>query len=524
MDEANSELSGIKYSAIFNDKVENFLATKDFKDKLFEYTTIYDNLVSNSTFFRKGVFNHYQASEIAKSLNSHGFFKAEHSIYLNPNNEKREVKTEAELLELIQNEKNAILKNHKLSSAFSELDEKLKANSELRDFREFLLNHQELLPEFSNPELLKEKLWKSYLIKQKEHFMSLMEVYNEGKYRLQSITDKASQEATQWQEVINIFNRRFSVPFVVGIENKQDVILRRVTPNLHFQYVDGSELIPVERSLLTDVLSNGEKRALYILNIIFEVEARKLSRTKTLFVIDDIADSFDYKNKYAIIEYLNDILHEENFRQIILTHNFDFYRTVSTRLELSGNNFHICKAHNNLSLEADTMYKDRFKLWKDNVCKGENKKMLIALIPFARNIAEHCGLSNEVNQLTALLHVKENTDSFTVIDLEEIFKKVFNGSISNLVDRQQNVKQMIYDEAKKILNDDTYKLDLENKIALSIAIRLKSEDFMIKKIDDINVVSNIRSNQTATLIKKYKEKYGGFKLLTQKRNNFKKVF
>lgn len=56
--------------------------------------------------------------------------------------------------------------------------------------------------------------------------------------------------------------------------------------------------------MLLNVLSQGEKRALYILNIIFEIEARKELDQKTILIIDDIADSFDYKNKYAIIEYL----------------------------------------------------------------------------------------------------------------------------------------------------------------------------------------------------------------------------
>jgi hypothetical protein len=47
---------------------------------------------------------------------------------------------------------------------------------------------------------------------------------------------------------------------------------------------------------------------LYILNIIFEVKARIKANQETIFIVDDIADSFDYKNKYAIIEYLKEIL------------------------------------------------------------------------------------------------------------------------------------------------------------------------------------------------------------------------
>ncbi len=59
-----------------------------------------------------------------------------------------------------------------------------------------------------------------------------------------------------------------------------------------------------------------------------------MARQETIFVVDDIADSFDYKNKYAIIQYLMDITEESYFKQIILTHNFDFFRTICKRVVL----------------------------------------------------------------------------------------------------------------------------------------------------------------------------------------------
>ena len=45
---------------------------------------------------------------------------------------------------------------------------------------------------------------------------------------------------------------------------------------------------------------------------------------------------FTNKNKYAIIEYIRDLLRLplQNFKIIVLTHNFDFYRTLSSRLNL----------------------------------------------------------------------------------------------------------------------------------------------------------------------------------------------
>ena len=44
------------------------------------------------------------------------------------------------------------------------------------------------------------------------------------------------------------------------------------------------------------------------------------------FQLEEIA-----KNKYAIIEYLKDISEDPKFKMIILTHNFDFYKTIKKR-------------------------------------------------------------------------------------------------------------------------------------------------------------------------------------------------
>ena len=56
-----------------------------------------------------------------------------------------------------------------------------------------------------------------------------------------------------------------------------------------------------------------------------------------MIIFDDVADSFDYKNKFAIIEYIRDLHLSNDFRLIILTHNFDFYRTIASRIALPHN-------------------------------------------------------------------------------------------------------------------------------------------------------------------------------------------
>lgn len=505
VNEEESLLANISYINIFNEKVENFLSTKDLKDKLSEYTKNYDSLLDNSAFFRKGIFNHYQAGEIAKQLKTHGFFKADHTIYLNTDTEKKEITSEDQLKKVIADEMKSIMDDPKLKKSFTEIDTKLKANQDLRSFREFLLNNMSIIPELTNPELFKEKLWKAYIIKHIEPFNLLMAEYDNGKKRIEEITDTASTQVTKWQEVINIFNSRFSVPFKVSIANKQDVILKRDTPNIEFQFSDeGGEPVSVNRKDLIDILSNGEKRALYILNIIFEVEARKQGKIPTLFIVDDIADSFDYKNKYAIVEYLHDILHEVDFKQIILTHNYDFYRTIWKRFDLNGANFHISKNAESISLVKESMYKDPFQKWKADTHEENNEEILIAMIPFVRNLAEYCGFREEFNQLTSLLHIKNDTDNITVKSLTDIFCKILKDQdFGNLTESEDNVKSLIFNEATKITENGSFN-DLEKKIVLSISIRLKAEEFLISKINNPAWVANINSNQTAKLIKKYK--------------------
>src|SRR3990167_4996490 len=334
LDKAEPAFENIIYQKIFNEKVVAFLETKDFKTKLSEYITKYNELIDSSTYFKKGVFNHNNASAIAKNLKDNGFFKANHSVSLNAKEKNRVIITEAELEEVIQQEKDSILKNPDLVKAFEEIDKKITANQDLRGFRDYVEKHPSILPELENLNALRQKLWISYLKRNIEAYKTLELEYSKGQEEIEKIVTQAKKEETQWRKVIEEFNRRFFVPFKLSVENQEDVILKSELPSIKFVFHDFADTAQIEERELFQVLSSGELRALYILNIIFEVEARLQSNQETLFVVDDIADSFDYKNKYAIIEYLKDISNENIFKQIILTHNFDFYRTVSSRLDM----------------------------------------------------------------------------------------------------------------------------------------------------------------------------------------------
>ena len=508
IDQADAPYAGIKFDRVFDSKILTFLATKDFNSALQEYIQKYDQLISASQYFQKGTFNYYNAATVAKNLAANGFFKANHIVTLNGGS-RVEIKNEKELETLIQKEKDAITNDQELRRKFAEIEKQLEKNVDLRNFHAYLLENDALLPKLANIERFKEELLKSYFKVKSELYLTLVERYIETEKRKKEIEETAGKQRTQWEHVIDIFNNRFFVPFTLVAKNKIAVMLKENTPlNLSFSFKDGTDEAVLERDALLTALSTGEKKALYVLNIIFEVEVRIKSKHDTIFVIDDIADSFDYKNKYAIIEYLRDIAEVPHFSQIILTHNFDFFRTVSSRFVSRSNCYMAFKTEKGLLLDkAEGVTNIFVKDWKKEFFTDTKKK--VASIPFIRNMIEFTrGPSDpEFIRLTSLLHWKEpDTGKITIGDLDKAFQSVFGG-MDKSADAAKPVSQVMMDTVADCLKAP-HGFNFENKIVLSIAIRLLAEQYMIKRIADPGFVAGIKYSQTGKLFVKFKEKFG----------------
>lgn len=496
----------IIYKNVFSDKSEEFLSSPEIRTKLIEYMNKYDELIGKSKYLSRG-FNHTNASTIAKNLKDNGFFKAKHTVNLVSQNGKQEVKTEKELEDLIEKEKQDILSNPELKTIFDEIDEKISANKNLRDFRDYLSQNISIVPELTNLEAFKEKLILSYLKGKRELFASLAEAFEKGQKEMESIIRKANQESTQWSLVIDDFNQRFSVPFKLSIANQDQVILNAKVPVVKFEFTDGGITKNVEESNLLRVLSTGEKRALYLLNIIFEIRARIAANTKTLVVLDDVADSFDYKNKYAIVEYIKDNADSDIFHQIILTHNYDFFRTITSRLDMARENkLNTDKGASEITIFQETYQNNPLTHWKTKL--ETNDSMLIAAIPFARNIAEFSGDEENLNKLTSLLHYKEETDGITISDLQGILRLIFKDKANVvLANGSDPVLAKIFSVAESISTGTRQRLELEEKVCLAIAIRLKAEMYIVNELKDPIFWKGIAKNQSNALYEKYKEKF-----------------
>jgi hypothetical protein len=507
IDQQDAPYAEIKFDRIFDDKVLAFLQTLDFKTALQDYIQKYDKLISASQYFKKGTFNYFNASTVAKTLAANGFFEAQHTLTLTGDKE-RTIQNEEELIAIIQKEKEAISNDVNLRKSFADIEKQLERNAELRNFHSYLLEHELLLPKLGNIGSFKEELLKSYFKVKADVYLDLVNRYQSTEKRKKEIEETAGKQRTQWERVIDIFNNRFFVPFTLMARNKIAVMLKENTPlNLSFSFKDGVDEAVLERDTLLTALSTGEKKALYILNIIFDVEARIRDKQDTLFVVDDIADSFDYKNKYAIIEYLRDIADVSHFRQIILTHNFDFFRTISGRFVHHANCFMAFKTDKGLILDkAEGVTNIFVKDWKKEFFSNPKKK--VASIPFIRNMIEYTRGTSDPHYLilTSLLHWKEpDTGTITIGDLDKAFQSVFGGA-----DKSPNaakpVAKVMVDTVADCLNA-AQGFNFENKIVLSIAIRLLAEQYMINRIAEPAFVASIKTSQTGKLFGRFKEKY-----------------
>ena len=498
-----SQLSTVVYAAVFNDKTVGLLESGSIKDQLEKYIQKYNELVSKSDVLSKQ-FNHYSASTVNKQLKDNGFFEAKHTVNLRTKDGMKEISTADELAEKIEEERKKILTDKDLATKFDAIDKKIQ-NTELRNFRDYLFDNQHILPYLKDFKKLQKDLWIAYLVDQKDLYNQFLDAYRTSKVTIEGAIEQAKSERTEWEAVVEAFNKRFSVPFKMNVANQDDVILKGSQPSISFKFSDGDGEGDVARDSLLKVLSQGEKRALYILNILFEVETRRKQGAVTVLVVDDIADSFDYKNKYAIIEYLKEISASGLFLCLFLSHNFDFYRSISGRLGLRRDcKLHATKTGRKLKLVKEKYQKNPFNHWKDNL---NTPSFCISAIPFVRNLAEYCGLDAEFLKLTSLLHVKSDTDTLTLDELCTIYKKL-------LADKQQLaltppgklVIDVINEEAESVFNQQEEAVELEGKIVLSIAIRLLAEWHMIRTINDAAFVASITENQTIKLLQEYKQR------------------
>ena len=486
--EPEIECSDIPYSVIFDDTVLKKIKDTKFQEGIRDFITSSDEIYSSFEYLEKGNLTLPKLKDLKKSLVKDAFFVKQNKVILSG--------------------QDAITNSEALEQHISNIETKIQQTPAYKAI-ENLLNDSKgiVLKDIieTNPEIigflaldklqtLKKCLWGSYIRHNSILFEELCDKYND----FSEAIDALEIDDTPWKKALDIFNQRFTVPFMMNVVNLKGAIIGESVPRVEFSFKKGDTVKTIDRSKLEklDTLSQGEKRALYLLNIIFDIEQIKNTGEETLLVIDDIADSFDYKNKYAIIEYLYELAQVSNIYMLILTHNFDFYRTVASRLSVNRSNRLIADYSNDvLKLEVEYYQDKPFKNWKNN----PKEKDIFALLPFVRNLIEY-GVDQNISHtgedflfLTSLLHEKQDSRRITFGDIEPLYKHYagvtqFDASVGTDV----VVLSKLYSVCDDITTSDT---KLENKIVLSIGIRHKAEEYIIQQIHNYTGQLSWRKNK-----------------------------
>lgn len=466
----------ILYADIFDESVLKKILNQVFQDSIEEFCVSYEEIYKSFTFLDKGNFTLGKLKNINKALDSNHFFVKENKITLDGDY-------------IVNNSNDLKGKIDEIESELKKVDAYTKIEKLLNDskgivLRDIIENNPHIIPYLKSSRLdfFKKQLWISYIKKHIEIFQALENKYNLLEDKLGTI----NLEDTQWSKALRIFEERFTLPYKMSIQNYKSTIIGSSIPKIEFTFKKNGKSVSLDRSRLDniDVLSQGEKRALYLLNIIFDIEKLKNTGREIVFIIDDIADSFDYKNKYAIVEYLYEIAQNNKFYLLILSHNFDFHRTISGRLSLLGPS----RLYTNIEQDKIVLTQEKYQKkspfipWKNN----PNLVNVLALIPFVRNIIEYTVKDYSKNKdyllLTSLLHIKHETNTIIFNDLLDIYNRCLNiDTFKSDIELDWKVCEALYKEADKVTTVDC---DLEYKLLLAMAIRHKAERFMFNVLEN----------------------------------------
>lgn len=475
------ELAGIKYQTLFNVQTDKVWGDPDFAKSVSTYIEKYDMLLEDSPYLSKK-FNHTGVGSVKKTLDDTGFFQAEHVVGMKPGGGgKYELKDSGGLGDAINDDLERIEEG--LRDEWGKMDKALARNKATLGLREYLSDNKALIPRLGDLGGLRRDLWRCYIAQERGAAEAVVDARRGGKKEIDEIVEAAGKEQGAWERIIEQFHRRFDVPFRMRVDNKPNAVIDVEAPRLVFTHSEkrGEPGRLVERDQLNETLSMGEKKAFFTLNVLFTIQEKIDKGRETLVVLDDIVDSFDYRNKYAILEYLKDLSDNKALHLLILTHNFDFFRTIQGRgvVRYDACRFVERGEDRAITLKRATPLNKPLAEIMDGL--GDRAK-IAASIPFARNIVEYTRGKdgNDYASLSNMLHWREGkTDKITIGDLDCILRDTFERGIEeDECPHSSKVWQVVDDEANRIALHGG-EADLYGKVALSIAIRMRAERFVV---------------------------------------------
>lgn len=470
---------------VVNDKLDKLLNSSNSKaldkpevsDHLASLTKARNEILANSGILDKD-FDYVSASELGKQLGKLSFFKPGHSVVLHNRltGEDITISSVDDYRKAIEDELVRVEDDERVREEYKQADGALGRTSASQAFREKVCSDPRLAADLSAPGVARRNFL-LYAIQQRSASVTSY-IAEERRYEklMRELSGQAAAERTEWDDAVQLFLDRFRVPFTPRVKNRSGAVTGTQVPVIEFDYGDTR----VPNDTLFRNLSEGECKALYMLYIIFEVERARRGDGDKLLVFDDVVDSFDYANKYAFIEYLGEFASDPTAHVLVLTHNFDFFRTVTSRLKgnFKRTNCRLMEIADGRELflrDVDYTEKNVMRQWRDDV-KNPNAITRMAAIPMVRELAAIQGASEKViGSLSSVIHGRESAEKVRFCDLAKYFNDYWGSGC--LEGDERPVIQTILEacDSMEAAGGNGNRMALPEKVVLSMGVRFLVE-------------------------------------------------
>lgn len=216
----------VPYSTIFDANVLKKILSDDFQAGIKSFITASNKVYDSFSFLEKGNLTLPKLKNIKKSLEKYSFFVKNNKLILAGVTDVVDI---ASLNTEISNVEESIKQMPELQAV-----EKLLSDSNGMILKDIIETHVEIIEYLSKDKLplLKKLLWYSYVANNRALFDDLRIKYQ----NLSDTIDAVELDNTPWKHALDIFNKRFTVPFTMKIANLKGVIIGESVPQIEFSF------------------------------------------------------------------------------------------------------------------------------------------------------------------------------------------------------------------------------------------------------------------------------------------------
>lgn len=323
-----------------------------------------------------------------------------------------------------------------------------------------------------------------------------IQVLKNVKKEIAKLLEKVKSKGSIFDEALSVYINRFHPVFSIEIKNREESLLGLEVPTFVFKHKRNTN-VEIDEIKLYELLSSGERTSLNIIKFLVEYLANK--QNNPFIILDDIVETFDYANRYAFIEYINDLV-REGTPIIVLTHNFEFYKTISNRIK----NLRNLEAH---SINGKIYISKNSTLNKniENILTIDSIEQLLFAIPYIREA--NVILKNNTQLFDSLLHYNQQTKKINLGQIKDLLGT--NAKINIKLDNNKSYLETLKETVNKFKNIDDN--NIVNKTILAMYLRIILEEKIIQ--EDYSLLDGINNFQLARLQDLYSTK------LSDKTNN-----